>query len=104
MDILYIGKLFPKNLINNIDKYSKGKMGYSNHNFENSIVNGLCQQEGINLSCIIVPGVYSFPNNNQKLFTESESYDYLNTHIYSVGFCNLIGIKEIWMIISDLIL
>lgn len=40
------------------------------------------------------PGVFSYPHNNRMLFTKAESYDYRNTHIYSVGFCNLIGLKE----------
>lgn len=66
----------------------------SNHNFEMSILNGLCQQENVDLRCISCPGVYSYPHNNKKLFTKCESYSYKNTHIESAGFCNLVGIKE----------
>ena len=66
----------------------------SNHNFEMSILNGLCQQENVDLRCISCPGVYSYPHNNKKLFTKCESYNYKNTHIESAGFCNLVGIKE----------
>lgn len=93
-NIIFLGKFFPKNLLLTIKEDSKGKVGMSNHNFEMSILNGLCQQENIDLRCISCPGVYSYPHNNKKLFTKRESYDYKNTHIESAGFCNLVGLKE----------
>lgn len=94
MKIIYIGKFFPQNLLKTINKNSRNKIGLSNHNFEMSILNGLCKQKNIELECITCPGVFSYPHNNRMLFTKAESYDYRNTHIYSVGFCNLIGLKE----------
>lgn len=94
MNIIYLGKFFPKTLVRTINEDCKVKMGMSNHNFEMSILNGLCQQEGINLKCITVPCVYSYPHNNKNLYTMHESYDYKNIHIDSAGFCNLVGIKE----------
>lgn len=94
MNIIYLGKFFPQKMLRTIKEDSKGKIGMSNHNFEMSILNGLCQQEGINLRCISCPGVFSYPHNNRKLFTKCESYDYKNTHIDTAGFCNLVGIKE----------
>lgn len=94
MNIIYLGKFFPQKMLQTIKEDSKGKIGMSNHNFEMSILNGLCQQEGINLRCISCPGVFSYPHNNRKLFTKCESYDYKNTHIDTAGFCNLVGIKE----------
>ncbi len=94
MNILYLGKLFPQNMLRTIKEDSKGKIGMSNHNFEMSIINGLCQQKDIKLRCVLCPGVFSYPQNNRKLFTKCESYDYKNTHIDSAGFCNFIGIKE----------
>ena len=72
----------------------------SNHNFEMSIINGLCQQSGINLRCITVPNVYSFPYNNERLYTKHESYKYKNSHILSIGFLNLPVIKEIWSTVT----
>jgi glycosyltransferase involved in cell wall biosynthesis len=94
MNIIFIGKFFPSNLLKTIKIDSKGKMGLSNHNFELSIINGLCQQTDIDLKCVSCPGVYSYPHNNRNLFTKSESYDYKSTHIESAGFCNLRGVKE----------
>ena len=72
----------------------------SNHNFEMSLINGLCKQKDITLKCLTIPGVYSFPYNNKRFYTRAEIYQYKTTHIHSVGFCNLPIIKEIWSTIA----
>ena len=72
----------------------------SNHNFEMSLINGLCKQKDITLKCLTIPGVYSFPYNNKRFYTRTEIYQYKTTHIHSVGFCNLPIIKEIWSTIA----
>lgn len=100
MNILFLGKFYPQTLITTIATDSKGKVGMSNHNFEMSLINGLCQQEDITLECLTVPSAYSFPYNNRCFFTRGESYQYKNTHIHSVGFCNLPVIKELWSTIA----
>lgn len=100
MNILFLGKFYPQTLITTLATDSKGKAGMSNHNFEMSLINGLCQQKDITLKCVTVPGAYSFPYNNKRFFTRGESYQYKNTHIHSVGFCNLPVIKEIWSTIA----
>ncbi|MCM1502965.1 MAG: glycosyltransferase family 4 protein [Bacteroidales bacterium] len=100
MNILYLGKFFPQNLLKTVQEDSKGKIGFSNHNFEISVLNGLRQQKNINLRCISIPGVFSFPYNNRKIFTKAERYSYKGVQIYSVGFCNLAIIKELWALIS----
>lgn len=95
-NILYLGKLYPPKLLQTVCADSKGKIGMSNHNFEMSLVNGLCKQENIDLKCVVIPGVYSFPHNNKKLYTSAEQYNYKGAEIHSVGFCNLVIIKEWW--------
>lgn len=100
MNILFLGKFYPQTLITNLATDSKGKAGMSNHNFEMSLINGLCQQKDISLKCMTVPSAYSFPYNNRCFFTRGESYQYKNTHIHSVGFCNLPVIKELWSTIA----
>ena len=98
--VIYIGRFYPPTLLKTLREDSKGKAGgMSNHNFEMSIINGLCQHSDITLKCITVPAVYSFPYNNRSLFTKSESYGYKNTYVHSVSFCNLPVIKEISLII-----
>lgn len=99
-NILYLGRFFPRDLLRTITTDSKGKIGMSNHNFEMSIINGLFQQDEIDLKCLTIPGVYSFPYNNRRIFTNTESYDFKSCHIRSVGFCNLPLIKEIWSTIA----
>ena len=61
MNVLYVGKLFPRELVKTVSSDSRGKMGMSNHNFEMSILNGLARQEDACVKCVIAPGVYSFP-------------------------------------------
>lgn len=100
MNILFLGKFYPQTLITTLAADSKGKAGMSNHNFEMSLINGLCQQKDISLKCMTVPSAYSFPYNNRCFFTRGESYQYKNTHIHSVGFCNLPVIKELWSTIA----
>lgn len=96
MNVVYIGKFFPLGILRTISSDSKGKAGMSNHNFEMSIINGLCQHDQVDLKCLTIPGVYSYPYNNKRLFTKAESYDYKGARIRSIGFCNLPVIKELW--------
>lgn len=103
MNILFLGKFYPQRLITTLVSDSKGKCGMSNHNFEMSLINGLCRHSNINLKCITIPGVYSFPYNNKRFYTRKESYEYKNTQILSIGFCNLPIVKEIWSTITLLV-
>ncbi len=100
MDVIFIGKFFPRDLLSTIGFDSKGLIGMSNHNFEMSIIDGLCHQEDINLKCITCPGVFSYPYNNRRLFTRAERYDFRDTHIESAAFCNIVGLKELLSTLS----
>ena len=100
MNLVFIGRFFPKKILSTVSVDSKGSMGMSNHNFEMSIINGFCQHTNIQLHCLSIPGVYSYPRNNKRIFTKSESYHYKNARIFSVGFCNLPIVKEIWGILA----
>jgi len=98
---IYIGRFYPQSLLKTIREDSRGKAGgMSNHNFEMSIINGLCHQNDIIFKCLTYPGVYSYPYNNKRFYTKKESYEYKSTSIYSVGFCNLPILKEIWATLS----
>lgn len=99
-NVLYLGRFFPRKMCQTIIHDSRGKMTFSNHNFEESIIKGLCLQEGIKLKCISVPGVYSFPKNNRCLYTKAENYIYKGAIIKSVGYLNLPLIKEVTSILS----
>ncbi|MEE0907671.1 MAG: glycosyltransferase [Muribaculaceae bacterium] len=100
MNVLYVGKLFPRELVKTVADDSRGKMGMSNHNFEMSILNGFTRQENARVKCVIAPGVFSFPHNNRRLFTHAEHYEHNGVDVRSVGFCNLVVINRIWLVVS----
>ena len=103
MNVLFVGRFLPPKLLETIIDDSKGKIEMSNHNFEKSIIEGLCQHEDICLRCISIPEVYSYPANNKKFYTKAEHFTYKGIEMFAVGFCNLRVIKEIWSIISFII-
>ena len=100
INVLFLGKFYPEGLLKTVKEDSKGKVGFSNHNFELSIIKGLIKQQDINLRVLTAPGVYSYPHNNNKFFTKAERYLYKGTPIRSVGFCNLMIINKIILTIS----
>lgn len=98
---IYIGRFYPRNLLKTLKEDSRGKAGgMSNHNFEMSIINGLCHQNDIQVECLTYPAVYSYPYNNKRLYTKKETYNYRTTSICSIGFSNLPIIKEVWATIA----
>lgn len=95
-DTLYIflGGFFNPKLLNTIKEDTRGEIGFSNHNFEMSIIKGLCEND-INLKVVSVPRVYSFPQHNKRLFISEYNWTVGNkTDAYSVGFCNLWGLNK----------
>ena len=102
--ILFIGRFFPKQLCETVLKDSKGKIGFSNHNFEMSLLSGFEKQKDIELTSISCPGVYTYPYNYKKIWTKSENYVIKNNHIMSVGFCNLPIINKLHQVFSLLLL
>lgn len=93
MNILYIGRFYPKGIIETIVSDTNGKVGFSNHNFEMSIIKGLSSQKGVNLRVLTAPMVYSYPHNNNKAFVKPIEYDEAGVHYRSIGFCNIAGIN-----------
>lgn len=100
MNILFLGRFIPQKLLETVAENNRQKLGFSNHNFEMSIINGLCSQKGINVKCLSIPSVFSFPYNNKSLFTRAELYSYRGCEIDTAGFCNLPILKEIWSTIA----
>lgn len=98
--IIFLGKFFPNKLLSTVKEDSFGKVGFSNHNFENSIMGGLASNINGDVYCISCPMVYSYPYNNKKFFTSSECYKDRNLLIRSVPFCNLVVVKTIWKVLA----
>ena len=94
--IIFIGRFFPRNLSETVIKDSNSKIEMSNHNFEMSIINGLSLQENVDVHCFTIPAVYSYPYNNNRLYTSRESYVQDEVTIDSIPFLNLPIVKEIW--------
>ncbi len=99
-EIIFIGKFLPRNLLRTAKEDSKGKIGFSNHNFEMSIIHGLQVQSGVNLKVLSVPGVYSFPHNNVRAWIYAESYTEGRTLFSSIGYFNFSAINILCKICS----
>ena len=98
MNILYVGRFFPPGLLNTVKEDSKGKVGFSNHNFEMSLLKGLSQQQGIRVHAVTCPGVFSYPHNNTRFFTHGHKFVAEGIESRSCAFCNLVGINRFWQI------
>ena len=94
-NILFLGQFFPQVLLSKLPQISKVADGFSNHNFEMSLIKGFSQHEEINLTAITLPHVYSYPRYNRSFFTRSESYTKGNVKFRSIGFCNVILLNRI---------
>lgn len=89
MNVLFIGKFYPKGIIEYIVEDTRGKVGFSNHNFEMSLIGGFAALKDVNLRVLTAPMVYSYPHNNKKAFIRETSYVEKNYPVRSIGFCNI---------------
>lgn len=95
LNILYVGKFFPHGVLQTVSEDTRGKVEFSNHNFEESLIAGFAELPNVNLRVLTVPNVYSFPHNNRKAFIHKECYSIGNrTKVRSVGFCNIAIINQ----------
>lgn len=95
MNILFIGKFFPRDILRTVVADTKGKAEFSNHNFEESLISGFAAQAGVNLRVLTAPNVYSYPHNNRKAFIHAEEYtDNNGVPVHSIGFCNAAVINQ----------
>lgn len=97
MNILYIGQLYPKNIAKTISENTRGKAGFSNHNFELSLINGFSEIDGVKLRVLSAPQCYSYPHNNRCAIIRKETYKNDNgVPIRSIGFINIVGVNQIF--------
>lgn len=99
-NVIFLGKFFPNKLLSTIKEDSYEKIGFSNHNFEKSIMSGLSANINHDINCISCPQVYSYPYNYKKIYTYSETYKDGNLLIRSVPLCNLVVVKTIWKLFA----
>lgn len=89
MNVLFIGNFYPKGIIEYIVEDTRGKVGFSNHNFEMSLIGGFAALKDVNLRVLTAPMVYSYPHNNKNAFIRETSYVEKNYPVRSIGFCNI---------------
>lgn len=89
MNLLFIGQFYPKGIIDRIVEDTRGKVGFSNHNFEMSLIDGFAALKDVNLRVLTAPMVYSYPHNNRKAFVRKTHYVEGRYPVHSIGFCNI---------------
>ncbi len=95
MNILFLGRFYPETLLKTIQADTRGKVGFSNHNFEMSLIGGFANLPKVNLKVVTSPMAFSFPHNNRRAWIRSERYTTGKVEVTSVGFCNIAGINLI---------
>ena len=96
---IYLGRLYPPKMLSTIVHDTRGKVGFSNHNFEQKLIDGLCQHtRDINLHIVSAPDCYSYPMHNHHPWIRAEHWEpTVGVLARSVGFCNIVGINK-WTI------
>lgn len=89
-NVLFLGRFYPNKILKTISQDTGGKVGFSNHNFEKSLIAGFTSNSALNFRVITAPMVYSFPHNNKKAFIKKEQYTENGIPVRSTGFCNLV--------------
>lgn len=95
MNLLFIGRFYPKGILNHIIEDTRGKVGFSNHNFEMSLIGGFSKQENVDLKVLSAPMVFSYPHNNRNAFIKACRYEEKGYEVRSIGFCNIAGINMV---------
>lgn len=93
-NFIFIGQFYPNNILTTIKEDTHGRLGFSNHNFEMSLIRGFSNLKDIKLQAITAPMVFSYPYNNKRAFIKTEQYFEKNTKISSIGFCNIAIINQ----------
>lgn len=93
--VLYIGRFFSPIILESICDDTKGRIIFSNHNFEMSLINGFLRHKEIDLSIITLPNYYSFPQHSKTFYVRSEELEMDGVPVKSVGFCNLFLVNRI---------
>lgn len=89
MNILFLGRFYPKGIVESIVNDTRGRVGFSNHNFEMSLIRGFSDLKDVNLRVLTAPMVYSYPHNNRNAFVRKTNYVEDNYPVHSIGFCNI---------------
>ena len=103
LNVIFFGSFYPKKILETIKDNTYGKVGFSNHNFEMSLIKGLMRHEDVNLKILTSPEVFSYPYNNRLFFTKSERYSINSIPVKSISFINLAVLNKMWKSVSAFI-
>lgn len=92
-NILFVGRFYPKGILDTIVADTRGAVGFSNHNFEKSLIEGFSRAEDVELRVVTAPMVFSYPHNNRRPFIRKEHYLEGNHTVRSIGFCNVAALN-----------
>lgn len=97
--VIFFGGFFPPSLLERVNAESRGRILFSNHNFEMSLIGGLSRHD-IPLRIVTAPKVYSWPHNNSALRTPAERFLIKGCEARSAGFCNIAVLNKPWLMLS----
>lgn len=100
-NILFVGRYYSPKVYELIKNSTKGKVGYSTHNYEIAALEGLAANENVMIKSITCPAVFSYPHNNNYIFTPAETFNIGRIPCYSIGLCNIVFINKIWAFITS---
>lgn len=89
--ILFIGQHFPPDMLRTLNRDTRGRAGYSNHNFETALLHGLARVPGVRVRALTVPLQYSWPSSNTRVWIRSERHTDSAVPVRAIGYPNLPG-------------
>ncbi len=89
--ILFIGQHFPPGMLQTLNRDTRGRAGYSNHNFETALLHGLAQVPGVSVRALTVPLQYSWPHSSTRPWIRAERHSDGDVPVRSIGYPNLPG-------------
>ena len=89
--ILFIGQHFPPGMLRTLNRDTRGRAGYSNHNFETALLHGLAQTPDVSVRALTVPLQYSWPASNTRAWIHGECHTDTAVPLRSIGYPNLPG-------------
>lgn len=97
--IIFIGRHYPPKILKSINEDSKGQIGLSTHNYEESFIDGLSTLHDTVVKVIVNPAIPSFPHNFKRCFIKREQYKIQGIDVTSIPVFNLLIINRIWSLL-----
>ncbi|MDE7160888.1 MAG: glycosyltransferase [Muribaculaceae bacterium] len=88
-NLLFIGQHFPPGMMRSLGRDTRGRAGFSNHNFETALMRGFASRPDTVMRAITVPLQYSWPRSSSRLRIPRESYSFEGVPVRGVGYLNL---------------